>query len=174
MPLQRPRDAFDHPDWLFELKYDGFRALAAIQSGRTQLVSPNGHPFTSFADLGEPIAADLDVEGKTVIDGEIVCVDQRGRPQFKNLLFHRGTPCFFAFDLLMLRGKDCRNECLIGRKQELRRLLNQLPGVSRLKYADHIESSGTALFPSVCELDLEGIVAKHKFGPYVSERESST
>jgi len=51
MPLQRRRDPFDDPDWLFELKYDGFRALAIMQSGRTQLVSRNGHPFTWDCEL---------------------------------------------------------------------------------------------------------------------------
>jgi bifunctional non-homologous end joining protein LigD len=174
MPLQHRREAFDHPDWVFELKYDGFRALAIVQSGRTQLLSRNGHPFASFADLGESIAVDLNIEGKTVLDGEIVCLDRRGRPQFKNLLFHRGTPSFLAFDLLMLRGKDCRAERLIDRKQELRRLLNLVSANSRLKYVDHVDASGTALFQRVCELDLEGIVAKQKFGPYVVECESST
>jgi len=57
---------------------------------------------------------------------------------------------------------------------ELRRLLNRVPAVSRLQYADHIEHHGTALFRRVCELDLEGIVAKHKFGPYVSDRDTSS
>jgi bifunctional non-homologous end joining protein LigD len=174
MPLQRRREAFDHPDWLFELKYDGFRALAVIQAGRTQLVSRNGHPFMSFAHLGDSIAADLNLKGKTVIDGEIVCVDRRGRPQFKDLLFHRGTPCFFAFDLLMLSEKDCRTQRLIDRKQELRRLFASVPADSLFKYADHIDTEGTILFQRTCKLDLEGIVAKHKFSPYVSDRESST
>jgi len=145
-----------------------------VQSGRTQLVSRNGHAFASFADLGKAITADLNVEGPTVIDGEIVCLDRRGRPQFKDLLFHRGTPCFFVFDLLMLRGKDCRNERLIDRKQELRRLLNRVRANSRLKYVDHVDASGTALFQRVCQMDLEGIVAKNKFGAYVTERENST
>jgi bifunctional non-homologous end joining protein LigD len=174
MPLQRRREGFDHPDWLFELKYDGFRALAIIQPGRTQLVSRNGHPFTSFTNLADTISGGLNVASETVIDGEIVCVDRHGRPQFKDLLFHRGTPYFFAFDLLLLRGKDWRVERLIDRKQELRRLLNRLRVTSRLKYVDHVDDSGTALFQPVCELDLEGLVAKHKFGPYVPERESST
>jgi bifunctional non-homologous end joining protein LigD len=174
MPLQRSREAFNHPDWLFELKYDGFRALAVIQAGRTSLVSRNGHPFASFVSLSDTINADLDIRSKTVIDGEIVCVDRHGRPQFKDLLFHRGAPCFFAFDLLMLRSKDWRAERLIDRKQELRRLLNRVPASSRLKYVDHVDDVGTALFQRVRELDLEGIVAKHKFGPYVTDRESST
>jgi bifunctional non-homologous end joining protein LigD len=143
MLLQRRRDAFDHPDWLFELKYDGFRALAIIELGRTQLVSRNVHPSTSFAHVGDSIAADLNVKGKTVIDGEIVCIDRHGKPQFKDLLFHRGTPCFFAFDLLMLRGKDWRAERLIDRKQELRRLLNLVPASSRLKYVDHVDDETT-------------------------------
>jgi len=61
---------------------------------------------------------------QAVLDGEIVCVDDSGRPQFRNLLFHRGNPpCFFAFDLLISDGKDLRTERLLDRKQELRRLL---------------------------------------------------
>jgi bifunctional non-homologous end joining protein LigD len=80
MPLQRRREPFDHPVWLFELKYDGFRALAVIHSGRTQLVSRNGHQFGSFVSLAESITADVNLKGKTVINGEIVCVDRRGRP----------------------------------------------------------------------------------------------
>src|SRR6266566_2274710 len=100
-------------------------------------------------------------------------LDRRGRPQFKNLMFRRGNPpCFFAFDLLTY-GKDLRTERLLDRKQELRRLLARSPD-SLLKYTEYIEGCGRALFQRVCELDLEGIVAKHKFGPYVVERESST
>src|SRR5205823_13968896 len=60
------------------------------------------------------------------------------------------------------------------RKQELRRLLSRVPANSRLRYVDHVERPGTALFERVCELDLEGVVAKHKHAPYVTEREQST
>src|SRR5438094_837531 len=101
--------------------------------------------------------------------------DKSGRPQFKNLMFHRGNPpCFFAFDLLTCNGKDLRTERLLDRKQELRRLLAKVSPPFPLRYAEHVERSGTALFQRVCELDLEGIVAKHKFGPYVAEREHSS
>ena len=82
-------------------------------------------------------------------------------------------PCFFAFDLLTSDGKDLRTERLLDRKQELRRLLAQSPD-SLLKCTEYIDGCGTALFQRVCELDLEGIVAKQKFGPYVTEREQST
>src|SRR3989442_6680568 len=90
MPLGRRVLPFDHPDWIFELKYDGFRSLAIIENGRGQLVSRNGHPFASFAELGKQIAGSLRNEKIAVLDGEIVCVDEHGRPQFRDLLFHPG------------------------------------------------------------------------------------
>src|SRR5207237_5395663 len=91
------------------------------------------------------------------------------------LMFRRGNPpCFFAFDLLTCEGKDLRTERLLDRKQELRRLLAKTSPPFPLRYAEHVERSGTALFERVCELDLEGIVAKQKSGPYVTEREHST
>ena len=102
--------------------------------------------------------------------GEIVCLDKRGRPQFNDLLFHRGEPCFFAFDLLMSDGRDLRTERLTDRKHELRRLLSKV-SAPRMRYVEHVGRYGTALFERVCEMDLEGIVAKHSFGNYVTERE---
>ena len=114
MPLSRRPLPFDHPEWIFELKYDGFRCHAVIQNGRTQLISRNGNAFNSFEDLRKGMA--LPLAGKTVLDGEIVCLDKRGRPQFRDLLFHRGERCFFAFDLLMSDGKDLRSEKLTDRK----------------------------------------------------------
>jgi bifunctional non-homologous end joining protein LigD len=166
MPLSRRPAPFDHPEWIFELKYDGFRSLAVIQNGCTELISRNGNPFNSFAELCKQMTLPL---AKTVLDGEIVCLDKRGRPQFRDLLFHRGEPCFYAFDLLMYDGKDIRSERLTDRKHELRRLLTLLP-TARLRYADHVEQHGTALFQRVCEMDLEGIVAKHSLAPYTTER----
>jgi ATP dependent DNA ligase domain len=109
-----------------------------------------------------------------VLDGEIVCLDSKGKPQFRDLLFRRGDPYFFAFDLLAVGDKDWRTERLTDRKQELRRLMKRVPADSRLHYVDHVEGLGTALFQRVCEMDLEGIVAKYKFAPYVADRESST
>ena len=174
MPLLKRLFPFDHPEWLFELKYDGFRALAVIRDGGAQLISRNGNTFASFADLGKRIAAALPGVTDTVLDGEIVCVDSSGRPQFTDLLFRRGDPCFFAFDLLIRHDKDHRNDRLEDRKLELRRLLARVAADSPLKYADHVDGSGIALYRHVCDLDVEGIVAKLKAGPYVSDRESST
>jgi bifunctional non-homologous end joining protein LigD len=149
------------------LKYDGFRSLVVIQHGRTQLISRNGNPFNSFSVLRKQLT--LPSAGKTVLDGEIVCLDKRGKLQFRDLLFHRGEPYFFAFDLLMSDGQDIRSRRLVDRKQEFRRLMAKVPE-SRLPYADHLEQHGTALFQRFCAMDLEGIVAKHSLAPYTTER----
>jgi hypothetical protein len=153
MPLTRKLAPFDDPEWVFELKYDGFRSLAVIHGGRAELVSRNGNSFKSFEALRKQLRSPN--RGKTVLDGEIVCVDRRGRPQFEDLLFHRGEARFFAFDLLMVDGRDLRTEKLTDRKQELRRLMSEAP-TSRMQYVDHIRGHGTALFERVCNLDLEG------------------
>jgi bifunctional non-homologous end joining protein LigD len=132
----------DDPDWIFELKYDGFRALAVIEHGRAQLISRNGHAFASFADLAKYIGASLPNTRQAVLDGEICSLDREDKPQFKDLLFHRGNPpCFFVFDLLMLNGHDYRTERLMDRKQELRRLLAKTSPPFPLRYADHIDGS---------------------------------
>jgi len=99
-----------------------------------------------------------------VLDGEIVCLDSEGNTQFRNLLFHRGEPRFYAFDLLWCEGEDLRRLPLIVRKQRLRSVLPT--GGERLLYCDHIEAAGEDFFNAVCEHDLEGIVAKHKFARY--------
>jgi len=171
MPLLKRAAPFDDPDWIYELKMDGFRALAIVEHGRAQLLSRNEHPFASFSEIGKQVAVALP-NVRAVIDGEICYLDRRGKLQFKNLLFRRGNPpCFFAFDLLTCNGKDLRTERLLDRKQELRRLLARSPAISPLKYTEYIDGSGTALFQRICELDLKGIVAKQKFSPYVTERE---
>jgi hypothetical protein len=99
-----------------------FRSLAVIQNGRAELISRNGNSFKSFEPLRKELKSPY--QGKTVLDGEIVCLDKRGKPQFRDLLFHRGEPYFFAFDLLMSDGEDLRPEKLADRKQKLKRLLS--------------------------------------------------
>ena len=155
MPLSRRPRPFNHPEWLFELKYDGFRAVARIERGKAQLISRNGHPFASFSDLAESMADSLPPTDAIVLDGEIVCLDRKGRPQFNDLLFRRGKPCFFAFDVLYADGKDWRRDVLVERKAALKQMIHGLPTDSRVRYADHVERSGVALFERVCKLDLE-------------------
>jgi bifunctional non-homologous end joining protein LigD len=172
MPLRKRKSAFNHSDFIFEVKWDGFRAIAVIEHGRTQLISRNGHRFSSFADLEKLISAGLP-DTTAVIDGEICSLDKRGRPQFNNLLFHRGNYlCFLAFDLLMMYGKDYRRERLLDRKQELRKLLSGSD--ARIQYVAYVDGRGVPLFEQACQHDLEGIVAKQKHAPYVTDREQST
>jgi len=115
MPLSRRVEPFNHPDWLFEIKRDGFRCLAFIEHLRCRLVSRNGKEFKSFPALNG--ALPLEYRAKSaVIDGEIVCLDRKGNSQFKNLLFRRGEPRFYAFDLLSCIGEELRYLPLSERK----------------------------------------------------------
>ena len=90
MPLGRLPEPFDHPDWVFEIKYDGFRALAYVDDV-CSLVSRKAHTF-KFPELSASIAAA--VPCPVVLDGEIVCLDDGGRPQFYDLMFRRAEPYY--------------------------------------------------------------------------------
>ena len=95
-----------------------------------------------------------------------------GRSQFKELMFRRGQPFFYAFNLLWLNGEDLRPLPLLRRKVRLRKLICRQK--SRLLFLDHLESNGSGLYAKACEFDLEGIVAKFKDRSYIaSDRRSS-
>lgn len=181
LALSRIRTPFSHPDWLFEIKWDGFRSLLYSDSNGIRLVSRNGNAFKSFPGLCEGLARDLKGR-RCILDGEIVCLDSHGKPQFYDLLFRRAEPVFYAFDILwdeharsddeeemrrFRNGEDTRYIPLIDRKQRLRRVV---PKASlRLFYCDHIEADGDGLFRLACQHDLEGIVAKRVSDPYLLE-----
>jgi bifunctional non-homologous end joining protein LigD len=161
--LARLPQPFDHPDWVFELKWDGFRGLAYIEAGACRLVSRNGNTFKAFSPLCESVVATVG-QHNAIMDGEIVALDAAGRAQFTSLLYHRADPYFYAFDCLWLDGRDLRAAPLLERKRVLRGLVPRQP--SRLLYVDHIAGTGVELFRAVCEQDLEGIVAKRADAPY--------
>src|SRR5262245_17764145 len=163
MRLSRRSEPFDSDQFIFELKIDGFRALAHIENGHGDLVSRNGNTFRGFAELANWIAEHLRVES-AVLDGEIACVDEAGRPIFRDLLFRRRQCGFIAFDLLFLNGKDLRTLPLIERKAALKKLLRRKR--SRILYLDHIERDGRLLFDEIVQMDLEGIVCKQRSSPY--------
>lgn len=124
MPLSREPAPFDHPDWLFEIKHDGFRALAYVRNGECRLASRKGNIYQRFSPLSVQIVASLNAKS-AVLDGEIVCLDADGKSQFKSLMCRRGEPYFYAFDILQLNGKDLRSMPLIRRKQHLRRAISR-------------------------------------------------
>jgi bifunctional non-homologous end joining protein LigD len=163
--LSLVRAPFDHPDFLFELKHDGFRALAHIWDGNCELISRKRNAYKTFNELRENLAK-LKVQN-AVIDGELVCLDSEGRSIFNELLFRRGCPVFYAFDLLYLNGRDLRQLPLTERKEKLRSLIEKsaLPDVLCGKF---VEGRGVDLFNEVVRRNLEGVVAKRKTGTYAT------
>jgi bifunctional non-homologous end joining protein LigD len=170
MRLSRRSEPFDSDLFIYELKIDGFRALARLQNGQGELVSRNGNTFRGFADLAAWLAEHLHVES-AVLDGEIACLDEFGWPTFRDLIFRKRQCIFIAFDLLYLNGKDLRTLPLIERKTMLKRLIRRKR--ARTFYLDHVEGDGQLLFEEVVKMDLEGIVCKRKDSPYkVTEKPS--
>jgi bifunctional non-homologous end joining protein LigD len=170
MPLSRRAQPFDHPEWLYEIKHDGFRALAYVRDGRCELVSRKGHVYKRFETLIEEIAAALRVQS-AILDGEIVCLDQHGKSQFYSLMFRRGPARLYAFDLIELDGRDLRSLPLLKRKQLLKRLIpSRNPS---LLYVDHVQGTGEEMFRLACREDLEVIVAKWTHGLYDTQGVSS-
>ena len=120
VPVGRKAKPFNDPEWIFELKYDGFRALAVVEYGGCTLFSRNGHAYRSFADPATKIGNVL-MPRSMVLDGEIVSIDDRGRCQFNDLLFKRGEPCFVALIFSIPVARMCGREPLLDRKHELQR-----------------------------------------------------
>jgi bifunctional non-homologous end joining protein LigD len=166
MPLAYLHAPFDHPDWIFELKLDGFRALACVERGNARLVSRRGNVFKSFPSLTADIG-DVPGVSDAVLDGEIVCIDEKGIPQFYNLMRRRSPQHYYAFDILWLNGRDLRGLPLLERKALLKSVVPPQP--APLLYVDHVIGEGVDLFRAVCERDLEGIVAKHAGGLYTPD-----
>jgi bifunctional non-homologous end joining protein LigD len=167
LPLSRTRAPFSHADWLFEIKWDGFRALLHSDNKGVRLVSRNGNAFKSFPGLCEGLARDLKGR-RCVLDGEIVCLDSNGKPQFRDLLFRRAEPVFYAFDILwdehaksddeeemrrFRNGEDLRYLPLIDRKLRLHAVVPKRG--ERLLYCDHIDQDGEGLFRLACETILK-------------------
>ena len=159
---------FDRPGWLFEVKWDGYRAVAEVgKSGGVRLYSRN---HTSFDDKFAPVARALAGLGRdAVLDGEVVVVDGTGRSHFQLLQNYqktgKGDLLYVVFDLLALDGKDLRDRPLVERKKLLKKLLTKtLPHV---RYGDHVEEAGTAFFRAAVEQGLEGIIAKDGASRYV-------
>jgi bifunctional non-homologous end joining protein LigD len=154
-PTQRP-EPFDHADWVFEAKFDGFRAAADTVRGR--LLSRTGNRMKRFEAV-----LDLLPKGH-VFDGELVVLDAAGRPLFKELLFGRRRPTYVAFDLLMTGDIDLRSHPLRHHKAMLARIGKGAE--SWIALTNGIIGEGRALYRAVVDADLEGVVAKHLADAY--------
>jgi bifunctional non-homologous end joining protein LigD len=159
----RSKEPFDDPDWLFDVKYDGFRALCYLEQGRCRMVSRNGNPMVRVTGLGDRIAAALEVDD-AILDGEIIAADESGRPQFYDLLRDTRAPAYVAFDLLWLNGTDLRALPLSERRRQLQSILPK--GSAVILEPLSVTGTGHKLFELMCAHDLEGIVAKRLKDPY--------
>lgn len=175
--------AFSDPGWLFELKYDGYRLLAARENDEAHLLYRRGSDATAiFPEMARALSC-LPF-GDLVIDGEVVVLEDDGRPSFQKLqrrsLLSRpldvaraavALPAsLYAFDLLGFEGFDLRNLPLVKRKEFLRRII---PGAGPLRFSDHVQGRGLELLEEVRKRGLEGIVAKNAQGAYRGGRSAS-
>jgi bifunctional non-homologous end joining protein LigD len=170
---------FDDEGWLFEIKYDGFRALAEHHAGSGRLYFRGGGEATAvFPELAAALAA---LPADLVLDGEIVVADPHGHPSFQRLQQRGllGNPAqiaraaaalpatLFAFDLLAFAGRDLRPLPLAERKALLELLL---PATGPLRHVEHIATHGQAMYTAAARLGLEGIMAKRADSRYRAGR----
>jgi bifunctional non-homologous end joining protein LigD len=143
---------FSDPDWIFEPKWDGYRALCLVEHDSVRFMSRNKKELTKrFRELSTIHHA---IKGRSVIlDGEIVGLDENDVPCFEKL--QNRKKCFvayFAFDCLMLNGNDLRSKPLTFRKATLKRILKESP---LIRYTDYVVGEGNQLFSTVAKLGLE-------------------
>ena len=174
-------DPFDDPQWIYEVKWDGYRAVAFVEDGKARLVSRNQNELTAeFPEIASALRS-LPLEN-AILDGEVVALDEAGRPSFSLMqqrtgMTHpgartKGNPgvpiVYYAFDLLYLDGHNLMAAELEQRKELLRMVIPQDQGF--LRFSDHYPEQGKALFGVARDKGLEGIVAKLRSGPYVQKR----
>lgn len=142
--------------WEYELKLDGYRALGLKSGGRARLFSRNGKDFSArFPTVTRALDS---LPDETLIDGEVVAVDEKGRPSFSNLQNFDRAPVYYTFDLPTLAGDDLMKRTLDQRRKALRKLTRQL--VDPIRFSQTFDTSPSELIAVVREQGLEGIVAK--------------
>ena len=158
-------EPFDRAGWLFEVKWDGYRAIAEVDARGVSLYSRN---HLSFNKRFAPVVESLRHFGhEAVLDGEVVVVDGAGKSDFELLQKYQksgqGRLCYYVFDLLYLDGHDLRQLPLWRRKELLATAVAGLPDVV---LSEHVEEHGVAFFKAAAAAGLEGIIAKDGQSPY--------
>lgn len=151
---------FNRKDWFFEIKWDGYRMLAEVQSGNVRFYSRNDKTLNErFPSVVESLAS---LPFDALLDGELVITDESGKASFQKLQNYlrtgRGSLIYYVFDLLYLDGHDLRALPLEQRKGILKQVL---PDFYNVKISDHVEDNGVDLFELAKKNDIEGIVAKN-------------
>lgn len=151
-------EPFSKDGWIFEIKWDGYRAVAEIENGKVNLYSRNLQPYNQkFAQIAESLKR---FPGNAVLDGEVVVLDKDGHPNFQLLQDYPnsgGEITYYVFDLLFLDGHNLEHRPLLERKELLQKVLPPLPNIT---YSQHIERNGQEFFEQAKKLNLEGIMAK--------------
>ena len=161
----------DGRNWLFEMKYDGYRCLAAVAGGDVKLFTRNGNDWTRQFAAIVPALGHLDA-GSALIDGEL-CAFKDGRTDFsalKDALSNNAPLVYFLFDLLEEDGKDLRHLPLIERKERLEKLIGQTAKDSPIQFSDHVVGHGEEVYARLCGGGFEGVIAKRTDAPYRGER----
>jgi bifunctional non-homologous end joining protein LigD len=162
------------PQWVHEIKLDGYRIQARIDGGNVRLLTRKALDWTArFGPIAAALAA-LDVD-KALLDGEIVSEDEHGIPHFSDLQAdlksgRRDRLRYHVFDLLHLDGSDLTGASLLDRKSLLQKILARLPADTPLRYSEHSDENGVTMLRHACKLGLEGIVSKRADLPYRSGR----
>ena len=162
-------------DWLFEMKYDGYRCLAAISGDTVRLYTRTGQDWTDRFKVIVPPLARI-TTGTALLDGELCAFDRNGRTDFSTLKDHlsNGGPLtYFAFDLIEQDGEDLAELPLTERKERLEKLLGKIDSSSLVQFSPHIAGNGQRVFDTICREGHEGIIAKQASAPYRSERTRS-
>src|SRR3954447_7914840 len=165
---------FSDPDWLFEIKWDGFRLQAVVDHGKVKTLTRNLNDGAAyFPRLLEP-ARWIEAE-QAIVDGEVVALDEEGRPDFSLLQTKLGDKSatglvFQAFDLLYHDGRSLLDVPLEDRKRLLKSVLREHP---RVRFAAHVEADGVAFFEAAKQLGVEGMVAKLRRSRYEPGRRSN-
>ncbi len=162
---------FDSKEWLFEVKWDGFRALAHVDGKKVQLISRNDLSFNAkFPSLVRELQK---ANAHVIIDGEIVVIDSKGKSHFQLLQNYtsmtEGVLCYYVFDILFKDGKDLRELPLIKRKELAKSFVKKLKS-PYIRYSDHVIGEGKRLFSEAEKESLEGVVAKKMTSTYQSKR----
>lgn len=170
--LLKPVSALpEGPHWQYEIKWDGYRALAIRTGSKRALISRRNHSFLKWFPS---IAAGLDrLEDGSMLDGEIVAFDVHGTPSFDLLqqqASHARTLVYFVFDILAYRGRDVRRLELVRRREFLEAILQHAP--DNVRSAPIVDASPRELIPAVKAQGLEGIVAKRIDSRYESRARS--
>ena len=156
------------PAWEYELKLDGYRALGLKSEGRARLYSRNGKDFSLiFPKVTRALEALWD---ETLVDGEIVAVDERGQPSFSKLQNFDRAPMFYAFDLPTLAGEDLKQRPLDERRSLLSELTRRLG--DPIRFSETFETPAADMLAVVREQGFEGVVAKRRDSHYEPGRRS--